>query len=186
MKKYFTIILVIAFQSIYADGGKFVNFRHNTLMVVEGTEYVIVSFDNRDNSQNTEAKSKELLFINTTSGQFQVVEFPVGTKFGRIEQVKIDSLGINKIIVNAQTFDINGKDGIDLQDPQQIYVLSFDGKLKTKLVDDNFYTNTYTINKLTGTIVITGNYDSKNNNDIEDKNHILIYELKSLSLIGKI
>jgi hypothetical protein len=44
------------------------------------------------------------------------------------------------------------------------------------------------VNKKTGTIVVTGHYDTNNNNkyDKTDKNEISIYDLKTLKLVSKI
>ena len=91
----------------------------------------------------------------------------------KIEQVKIDSLGM--IIVSAQTVDLDGS-GIEWSDPKQIIILSTDGQEKTQLTDNKFFTRTWIVNKQTGTIVIT-DYDTNNNNkyDKTDKNEIHIY-----------
>ena len=105
-----------------------------------------------------------------------------------VEQVKIDSLGINKIIVSAKTIDLDGKNGIDWVDPEQILILSTDGQEKTKLTENKFFTRTWIVNRQTGMIVITVHYDTNNNNkyDKTDKNEIHIYDLRTLKLISKI
>jgi hypothetical protein len=50
------------------------------------------------------------------------------------------------------------------------------------------FVSTWVVNKKTGTIVITGHYDTNNNGkyDMTDKNEIGIYDLKTLKLIVKI
>jgi hypothetical protein len=47
---------------------------------------------------------------------------------------------------------------------------------------------TLSVNKQTGTIIVTGHTDSNNNNkyDKTDKSEILIYDLKTLRLVSKI
>jgi hypothetical protein len=83
---------------------------------------------------------------------------------------------------------LDGKNGIDWNDPTQIIILSPDGKTKTQLTDNKFFVRTWTVNKLSGTIVVTGHYDTNNNNkyDKTDKNEIHVYALKTLKLINKI
>ncbi len=180
------LIIILATISITAFGQDKYNYVHfNKLTEVEGTEYVIASIENRGKMLST--KSKYLLFLNTKTGQRKQVDFPNDGYIGEIEQVKIDSLGINKIVVSAQTVDLDGKNGIDWQDPQQIIILSTDGQEKIQLTDNKFFTETWVVNKQTGSIVITGYYDTNNNNkyDKTDKDEILIYDLKTLKLIGK-
>jgi hypothetical protein len=83
---------------------------------------------------------------------------------------------------------LNGKNGIDWDDPTQIIVLSPDGKEKNQLTESKFFVRAWSVNKLTGTLVVTGHYDTNNNNkyDKTDNNEIHIYDLKTLKLISKI
>jgi len=163
------------------------NYVHfNKLTEVIGTEYVIASIENW--GKMLETKSKYLLFINTKTGETNQVDFPNKAGIEKNEQIKIDSLGINLIVVAARTVDLDGKSGIDWNDPTQIIILSTDGKSKTQLTDNNFFVRTWIVNMLTGTIVITGHVDTNNNNkyDKTDKNEIHVYDLKTLKLITKI
>ena len=184
--KQFLIIIftTLTLTSFGQDKYNYVHF--NKLTEVIGTEYVIASIENRGKMSDT--KSRYLLFINTNTGQSKQIDFPNDGYIEKIEQIKIDSLGINKIIVSAQTVDLDGKSGIDWQDPKQIIILSTDGQEKAQLTDNKFFSRTWTVNKLTGTIVITGHYDTNNNNkyDKTDKNEIHIYDLRTLKLISKI
>lgn len=185
MKKILLIALLTLTLTTYGqDKYNYVNF--NKLTEVIGTEYVIASIENW--GKMLETKSRYLLFINTKTGETKQVDFPNDAGIGKIEQVKIDSLGINLIVVSARTVDLDGKGGIDWNDPTQIIILLPDGKEKTQLTEDKFFVRTWTINKLTGTIVITGHYDTNNNNkyDKTDKNEIHVYDLKTLKLINKI
>jgi hypothetical protein len=156
------------------------------LTEVLGTEYVIASIENW--GKMSETKSRYLLFINTITGETKQVDFPNGAYFREIEQIKIDSLGINLLVLAARTVDLDGKKGIDWDDPTQILVLSPDGKEKTQLTESKFFVRTWIVNKLTETIVVTGHYDTNNNGkyDKTDKNEIHIYDLRTLKLISKI
>ncbi len=185
MKNILTIILIVWALTTYGqDKYNYVNF--NKLTEVEGTEFVIATIENRGKMEGI--KSSYLLFIDTKTGQTNQVEFPKGGYFDKIEQVKIDTLEINKIIVSARTIDLNGKKGIDWNDPKQIIILSINGKERTQLTDSNLFVRTWAINKQSGTIVIAGHYDTNNNGkyDKTDKNEIGIYDLKTLKLISKI
>lgn len=187
MKKILLIALITLTLTTYGqDKDKYNYVYFNKLTEVIGTEYVIASIENW--GKMLETKSRYLLFINTKTGETKQVDFPNDAGIGKIEQVKIDSLGINLIVVSARTVDLDGKGGIDWNDPTQIIILLPDGKEKTQLTEDKFFVRTWTINKLTGTIVITGHYDTNNNNkyDKTDKNEIHVYDLKTLKLINKI
>jgi hypothetical protein len=185
MKQLLISALTILTLTTYGqDKYNYVHF--NKLTEVNGTEFVIASIENWGKMLDT--KSKYLLFINTKTGETNQIDFPSDAGIAKLEQVKIDSLDINLIVVSARTVDLDGKSGIDWNDPTQIIILSLDGKEKTQLTDDKFFVRTWTVNKLTGAIVVTGHYDMNNNNkyDKTDKNEIHIYDLKTLKLISKI
>jgi len=185
MKQTLVIALTILTLTVYGqDKYNYVHF--NKFTEVVGTEYVIASIENR--GKIFETKSRYLLFINTITNETKQVDFPDGAYFREIEQIKIDSLGINLLVMTARTVDLDGKNGIDWNDPTQIFVLSPDGKEKTQLTESKFFVRTWVVNKLTGTIVVTGHYDTNNNGkyDKTDKNEIHIYDLKTLKLITKI
>ncbi len=180
----FIILTTIAFTAYGQDKYNYVSF--NKLTDVEGTQFVIARIENWGKMEGL--KNRYLLFIDTKNGQTYQVDFPNEGYFQKIEQVKLDSLGINCLLVSAQTIDLDRKKGIDWNDPTQIIVLSTDGKQKTQLTDSKLFVSTWIVNKQTGTIVITGHYDTNNNgkHDKTDKNEIGIYDLKTLKLISKI
>ncbi|ARS40834.1 hypothetical protein CA265_14675 [Sphingobacteriaceae bacterium GW460-11-11-14-LB5] len=185
MKQIFTTILtILALTSYGQDKNNYTHF--NKLTEVEGTDYVIASVENW--GKVADAKNKYLLFINTKNGQSKQVDFPADGYFEKIEQVKIDNLGINHIIISAQTIDLDEKKGIDWNDPKQIIILSPDGQKRTQLTDNKLFVRTWVVNKQTGTMVVTGHTDTNNNNkyDKTDKSEILIYDLKTLKLVSKI
>ena len=124
--------------------------------------------------------------IDPKTGETTQVDFPADAGIGKLEQINIDSLGINVIFVSARNVDLDGKNGIDWNDPTQIIILSPDGKQKKQLTDDKFFARTWAVNKLTGTIVITGHYDTNNNGkyDKTDKNEIHIFDLKTFKAVN--
>lgn len=185
MKQLFLLALTtLSLQAIGQDKHNYTYF--NKLTEVEGTEYVIARVENYGKVEGL--KNRYLLFINSATADTNRVSFPNQGYFQQLEQVKIDNLGINCLIVSAQTVDLDQKNGIDWNDPIQIIVLSTDGKQKVQLTDSKLFVSTWVVNKKTGTIIITGHYDSNNNGkyDKTDKNEIGIYDLKTLKLIKKI
>lgn len=185
MKQLILFLLILLSLNIYAQD-KY-NYTHfNKLTEVEGTDYVFATIENMGKIEGV--KNRYLLFINTKTGETNQADFPNGSNLEKIEQVKIDDLNINKIIVSAQTIDLDGKKGIDWNDPKQIIVLSTDGKEKVQLTDSKLFVRTWVVNKKAGTIVVTGHYDTNNNGkyDKTDKNEISIYDLQTLKLISKI
>jgi hypothetical protein len=181
------LIIALTTLTFTTYGQEKYNYTHfNKLTEVVGTEYVIASIENW--GKMFDVKSRYLLFINTKTGEANQVDFPNDAGIGKLDQIKIDSLRINVIVVAARTVDLDGKSGIDWNDPTQVIVLSADGKEKFQLTENKFFVRTWTINKLTGTIVVTGHFDSNNNNkyDKTDKNEIHIYNLKTLKLTSKI
>lgn len=185
MKHVFAITLTF-FSLITCAQDKQNYVRFNTLTEVSGTEFVIASMANMSKLLNT--KGNFLLFINTKTGETNQVDFPNDAHISRLEQIKIDSLGINLVAFTAQTVDLDAKSGIDWNDPLQVIILSPDGKVKTQLTDSSFFARIWAVNKRSGTIVITGHYDTNSNHryDKTDKNEIHIYDLKSFKLISKI
>ena len=185
MNKILLIALITLTFTLYGQD-KYNYLHFNKLTEVAGTEYVIASIENRGKSFVT--KSRCLLFINTKTGETNQVDFPNDAGIEKIEQVKIDSLEINIIVVSARTVDLDGKSGIDWNDPTQIIILTTDGKKEMQITDDKFFVRTWTVNKLTGTIVIAGHFDTNTNNkyDKTDKSEIHIYDLKKKELISKI
>ena len=185
MKKILLIGLTIfTFITYGQDKYNYVHF--NKLTEIAGTEYVIASIENM--GKMLETRSSYLLFINSKTGETKQVDISVNLWSDKLEQIKIDSLNINLIVVSAKTVDLDGKSGIDWNDPTQIIILSPDGKEKTQLTESKFFVRTWIVNKLSGTIVVTGHYDTNNNKEYDktDKNEIHIYDLKTLKLIYRI
>ncbi len=184
--RLFYCLFFIALSGSVLGQDKYNYIHFNKLTEIVGTEFVIASIDNR--SKMAESKSKYLLFIDTKTGNKNQVDFPADGSIQTIKQVKIDELGINSIIVAAKTIDLDEKSGIDWSDPIQIFVLSTDGKEKTQLTEDDYFIRTWTINHQTGTIVVTGHFDTNKDGkyDKKDMNKILIYDLNKLNIIAEI
>ena len=179
-----TVLSLITVASFSQDKFNYISF--NQLTEIKGTNYVIASMESL--GKKLETHSQFLLFINTATGQTKKVVFPNDAYLQKIEQVKIDSLGINKVIVMGNTVNLDNSKKIDWNDPKQVIVLSTDGQERVQLTEDRFYVHTWATNSQTGTIIITGHYDSNNNGkyDKTDKSQIIIFDLKTLKAISKI
>lgn len=163
---------------------KMLSSDYNNLIEVVGTEYVIAS--TQVYGKGIFPKGEYLLFINSKNGLSTQTDFPKDAQINKVEQVKLDSLGINKIIVAARTVNLdNSSNGINWNDPLQLYVYPPNGSEKTKITEDKFFTNTWKVNRQSGNITITGYYDSNNNQELDrnDKSEIIIFDLKTLRLI---
>ncbi|MDA9773778.1 hypothetical protein N9B82_02375 [Saprospiraceae bacterium] len=181
------IFLLATFLTVGISGqDKYDYIEFNKLIEVEGTEFVIATIENRGKLEGV--KNRYILFLDTKTGQSTKVEFPTDSYIQEIEQLKIDSLQINKIVISARTVDLDGKKGIDWNDPSQLIILSTNGLERTQLTDSKLFVRTWVVNQSTGTIVVTGHYDTNSNGkyDKTDKNEIGIYDLRSLQLIRKI
>ena len=170
MKYLFLAALTILSIALYGQD-KYNYVHYNKLTELKGTPFVIATIENFG---KISIKSEFLLFINTSNGQTKQIDFPKDAYLEKIEQIKIDSLQINKVVIAAHTINLDGSKSIDWDDPGQIIVLSVDGQEKTQLTEAKFFVGTWTINSYTGAIVITGHYDTNNNgkNDKTDKNEI--------------
>jgi hypothetical protein len=154
------------------------------LIELKGTDYVLSKVENWGKI----VKSQYLLFINTRNGQSKRIDFAKDASVHLAEQIKIDSLQINKVLVVARTVNLDNSKRIDWGDPTQIILLSTDGQEKVQLTDDKFFVRDWVINCQTGNIVVRGHYDTNNNGkyDKADDYQILLYDLKTLKLASKV
>ncbi|MBO9154999.1 hypothetical protein ACFOTA_22490 [Chitinophaga sp. GCM10012297] len=175
---------VCTFAGYGQDKAASVHFNH--LTEVPGTEYVIATVENYGKA--AASRSRYLLFINSANGQSKQVDFPNDSYISDVEQIKLDSIKLNIILVSAKTVNLDRDKSIDWNDPMQIFSISVDGQEKKQLTEDNFYARTWTINKQTGSIVITGHYDSNNSGkyDRGDKGQIVVVDLRSGTVVRKI
>lgn len=184
MKKIMMLVLTVLSLTSYGQS-KYGNMYFHKLIEIEGSDFVIAPSENRGKGDSF--MSCYLLFINTKTGETNKVDFLNLAHFEKPEQIKIDELGINKIILFGRPASLNKK-SIDWNAPRQMTVLSTNGKERTQLTDSTLFVESWVVNKVTGTIVIGGYYDSNNNEkyDSGDKTEIGIYDLKTLKLISKI
>ena len=176
-------LLLLTFSVLAQDKINYIHY--NKLIDIKGTDYVVATVSNY--GKGFSSQGKYLLFINTETGESQQADFPKDSYTDQIEQVKIDKPSLNVVVVSANTVDLDGKHGIDWNDPKQVIVFSPDGKQRTKITDDKFFVQAWTANNKTGRVVITGHYDTNGNGkyDKTDKSEIMIYDLISMKVVSK-
>lgn len=180
------ILFVLTVAALTANAQDKTNYTaYNKLITLEGTNYVIATVETRS---KLSTENSYYLFINTTTGESNQLNFPKDAYIRQVKQVKIDSLHINKVLFSGNTVNLDGNKTIDWNDPTQVIVCSTDGKEKIQITEDKFFVSTWTVNNQTGIIVITGHYDSNNNGkyDKTDKNEILLYDLAKMALVKRI
>ncbi len=177
-------LLLTTAGAVAQDKHNYISF--SKLVPVTGTEYVLTSLDNV--GKMGVSHGEHLLFINTKTGKANRVDFPKNAYLRDWEQVKLDTLGINLILLTAQTVNLDNNRRIDWNDPVQLIVLSTDGQKKVQLTEDKFFSSFWTIHRETGAIVVTGYYDTNSNgkHDKTDKDEIHLFDLKTLQLISKL
>lgn len=179
MKKLLLLILISLCVSVNGQEKK-IQSRFNRLQTIKGTEFVIASMVNYGKLLKT---NDSLMIINAKTGQTTPVCFSQRININKIKQVRIDSMGINYLIVTAQTME-NGKS--ILVNQAKLFLISTDGKTVRQITDDNYFTSDWVLNKQVGSLVITGQSDVNKNGrlDSSDNNEILIFDLKTLSRKG--
>jgi len=184
MKLAFKIfLLLLNFSAVAQDKTNYIHY--NKLIDVKGTDYVLATVSNY--GKGFSSRGKYLLFINTKTGENKKADFPHESYTDQIEQVKIDKQNLNVIVVSANTVDLDGKGGIDWNDPKQVIVFSPDGKQQTKITDDKLFVQAWTANSETGRLVITGHFDTNGNGkyDKTDKSEIVIYDLINMKVVSR-
>lgn len=179
----FIVILTLLVMASYGQGGKlFVSY--NKLTELTGTSYVLASVENWGKMS---VQDQHLLFINTGTGEHKQVDFPKDAYISGIEQIKLDTLQINKVVVSARTVNLNENKSIDWRDPMQVFIFTPDGKQQTKITNDDFFVGSWTLNRQTGVMVVLGRVDTNKNAklDKEDKPEILLFDLKEMKQLAK-
>jgi len=179
MKKLLLLVLISLCVSVHGQEKK-VQSQFNRLQTIKDSEFVIASMVNYGKLLKT---NDSLMIINSKTGQTTPVLFPQRISVSKIKQVRIKSMGINYLMVTAQTME---KDKSIFNYQAKLFLISIDGQTVRQITDDNFFTSDWVVNKQVGSIVITGQVDVNNNGklDSSDKNKILIFDLKTLSRKG--
>jgi hypothetical protein len=171
------LFLIVSLIFVFANAQtKKVSYEYNRFLSIKGTEYSVATVEGWSKFKRVKSN---LLFINTETGETKQIDFPDDANLRTITQIKIDSLNINVILILANTIDWNGKKGIEWDDPKQIFISSPSGNEMQQLTDDNYFVNAWNINEFTGTLIVSGYFDTNKNNkkDTNEENSILLYDL---------
>lgn len=180
MKYAFLLSLSLLAAAVY--GQKKDSDYYNRLTEVTGSTNVMATLEDWSKKG---ANNNHLLFINTATGQQTRIEFPKDSWIGKIEQIRIDSLNINRVLVVLRT-DYADNKFIDLRErPQKMILLSPDGQEKSVLTADDLLISSWVVNRFAGTITIAGYFDLNRNGkrDGSDKQELLIFDLKTLKAV---
>jgi hypothetical protein len=109
MKKIFILLFTALTVSVYGQD-KYNYVHYDKLIELKGTDYVVATIENMGKMYTT--NNVYLLFINTRNGQTKQIDFPKDANIRKVEQIKIDSLGINKVIVSANTVNLDNSKSI--------------------------------------------------------------------------
>ncbi|MDR1737746.1 MAG: hypothetical protein LBR66_02875 [Candidatus Symbiothrix sp.] len=178
------IIIVSVIGTTRAQSSKIL-YEYNKFIDLKGTEFTVATSEHRPKMGKVRSN---LLFINTLTGTIKEIDFVEGSRLSTVQQVKIDSLGINIVLVVANTIDLDNKKDIDWDDPRQILVFSPSGNDMQQLTEDNYYVNVWSINEFTGTLIVSGFFDINRNRkkDKSESNEILLFDLKTRRLKKKL
>jgi hypothetical protein len=158
---------------------------YNKLIEVQGTDFAIATFE--DHSKKG-ISGRHILFINTLTGTSRQVDLGNDQYLYNIEQIKLDSLGINRIIAIVGMYHPKEMKGLVLSSWRKVVVFSPDGEQMLDGDGNVHFASSWLTNQRTGSLVVAGYTDSDGNgkHDVTDKNAILIYDLKNMKVINKI
>jgi hypothetical protein len=183
MKYISTLLLLLIAGS--SNGQSKMDYEHyDKITEIAGTDYVYAT---AEHTGKRSANSDFLMFINTSTGETRKVEFPDGANIQSIVHLRYDSIGVNRLMLIGRTVDLNDKGGIGYSDPQQIIILSTDGKEKTIITEDGYYVKHHYISPKHGTITVLGYHDSNGNGHLDrsDKSETIVYDLKKMKILSR-
>ena len=156
-------------------------YEYDKFIHLKETVFSVATVENHSKFKSVKSN---LLFINTSTGEAKQIEFADGAWLSVVQQVKIDSLGINLVLVVANTVSLDNKKDIDWRDPKQIFLFSPNGDNMKQLTEENYYVTSWTINEFTGTLIVSGYFDKNRNRkkNGDEHNEILLFDLKTGTL----
>ena len=183
MKKLVSFVTMLGCMAAGAQE-KTTYSEYEKLIDIKGTAYVIATAAAYEKGNTT---GKFILFIDTNTGTSQRVDFPETFTAKALQQIKIDSLGVNLILIRTR-LDVERKLNKDWTDPSQLVLFSPSGKQRTVVTGERFITNVWEVKPETGKLVIAGYQDNNSNGryDRGDKEEILIYDLVQMKHVSRL
>ncbi|NMH27137.1 hypothetical protein [Flavobacterium silvaticum] len=162
--------------SLILCNGLLLNAQRLEPVEISGTEFVAIPYFDTEKTGDSESGIK---FINTATGEIKQAILPKDNHVARLEHVKIESLGIDKIVVIIQN---EGKSVIVKGTRQsQLSVYSVNGTLEKNIILDAEVGRDLIVNNVTGRLVLISFKGSKF--APEHKQEEIIYDLRTNSII---
>ncbi|MBW7913341.1 MAG: hypothetical protein H3C54_06505, partial [Taibaiella sp.] len=120
---FFTVSLFISGFITAQEKKEYTSY--NKLIEVQGTDFAIATFE--DHSKKG-VSGRHILFINTRTGTSRQIDLGEDQYLYNIEQIKLDSLGINRIIAVVGMFHPKEMKGLVLSNWRKVVVFSIDGE----------------------------------------------------------
>ncbi|MCB0696658.1 MAG: hypothetical protein KDC07_04805 [Chitinophagaceae bacterium] len=172
------------FVSMYSFGqAKHSYVTYNKLVELNGTDYVLASVEDHHKMR---VGSRHILFVNAKNGEHKQIDFAKDEYITNIEQIILDSIGVNRVVVTIGKFNTDKDKDANWGDAKRLVVLSTDGK--QMLTEETHFATGWILKKQTGTIVITGYEDSDKSgtHDKNDQPQVIIYDLRKMTILAKI
>ncbi|MCD7899802.1 MAG: hypothetical protein LUH22_08000 [Bacteroides sp.] len=147
---------------------------------LEGTDYMVCT---ASNDSKKSPKGKGLLFIHTLTGDATPMDFSKDFYFDEIKVIHLENLGLHKVLISGRIMEDKSKLSWDFK--KSLFICSIDGKERVEIPDENFFIQSWEVNKKTGILVIAGHVDTNKNGkyDKTDENEIRLYSLKDMKMI---
>lgn len=149
MKKgiIFFSIFLIPYLALGQITKEFISF--GKLTEIEGTEYVLLA--SRENKKIA-ADINSITFINTVTEEHTILNFPSGVFITSLKQIKIDDLGIHKLLIVIR--DQNERKSFFKFDPCRLLISSVDGKIIQEITEPGFHVDDWVMNNTTGILTV--------------------------------
>ena len=182
-----TLLLLVSLSCVVLANAqeKREHISYNKLIEVDGTDYVIATFQNQSKKG---VLGRHILFVNTKSGASRQFDLEDNQYLQDIEHIRLDSVGVNKIVAVIGISRTENLKGTMFSPWRKIVVFSPDGGDALGLEGRTHFASSWLTNSKTGSLVVTGFIDSNENHtpDYDDKNEVRIYDLKNMKIIAKI
>lgn len=180
MKLKCFILLFIAALTLNAQEKK-ESLNLNKLIELENTGYVIATANHHSKLESSNAI---LFFVNTCTGSVNELAIPPDYVVTEIEHIRIDSLGINKVLILLQK-RLEGNT-FKFQILNKLLVSSIDGMEITDLTPEPIWIGSRNLNRSSGIMTFLCNKnDRKKGKDKPEmlKDKICLYNLKEMKYI---
>lgn len=169
---FFSLLILITSVCYSQEKKSFISY--GKMYDIKGTDNVIICSSNYSKMKSSR---NSLLFINTLNGKEVKIDCPKNTYIETIQQIKLDSLDINKVILLTRSVDESNKKFMNTRINSKVIICNTEGDSIKQITDGDFQAKTWTLNEKNGILVIAG-YNKRKNNEI------ILFDLKKMERIG--